>query len=127
MIYISLGRGEIMPVIIAKWPNSTISVIQAPRDFSLVDLYLQLDEEGDPAAAEVYLLKTRGGWSHMTHDWSRDDVVQSADGRIELVDVTRDCSYIDTAEGKLLRIEWPTDIVATAIASLPQPPNEYWP
>lgn len=45
-----------MKTYIAFWPNKTFSVLSAS---SLFDLFWQLDEEGDPSAAEVYRLAGR--------------------------------------------------------------------
>ena len=45
-----------MRVYLTEWPNGTISVLTADNE---VDLFDQLDSEGDPTDAKIYLMPTR--------------------------------------------------------------------
>jgi hypothetical protein len=45
-----------MKTYLAKWPNGTISILQAK---TLVDLFWDLDAEADPAEAKVFELPKR--------------------------------------------------------------------
>lgn len=54
-----------MKTIVAKWPDETFSVLRVPAD---ADVFEELDQEGDPYEAEVYVLSS--GTVHM--GWQRD-------------------------------------------------------
>ena len=45
-----------MKTYLAKWPNGTISILQAK---SMIDLFWDLDCEGDPTKAQLFELKKR--------------------------------------------------------------------
>lgn len=48
-----------MPLIVAKWPDSSLSIIRAPRAWTDLWLFDCLDREGDPMIAEIYVLTGR--------------------------------------------------------------------
>ena len=56
-----------MQTIVAKWPDNTISILRIPQT---ADVFWELDQEGDPHAAEVYRLLP--GEAHMGWDWDEE-------------------------------------------------------
>ena len=96
-----------MPIVVAVWPNNTISVVQVPRGFSMTDLFDQIDKEASPFDAKLYLIKPEDGWSHLTFDWeclttpnpdTDEMVVKASSGRLGSID------------GKMKRIRFPPNI-----------------
>ena len=103
-----------MPVVIARWPNGTFSVISAPVDFSMADLYWALDDEGDPVDAKLCILKTKNGWSHATFDWNREDFGERQGGEKPFIKFTPTAGRIDHHDGRLKKLKWPRGIVRWA-------------
>lgn len=63
-----------MPVVVAVWPNNTLSVLVMPRGFSATDLFEELDQEGCPTDATVRILKTDSrGVCHIGWDFILDE------------------------------------------------------
>jgi hypothetical protein len=61
-----------MPLIVAVWPNNTLSIVRMEKGFSMVDLYDQLDSEACPLDAACYLIGSRWDGLHATFDWHGD-------------------------------------------------------
>lgn len=63
-----------MKLYIAKWPNGTATILTAS---SKKDLYSKLDEEGDPACADIQQVNFLNGDIHITanFDTNRDGVI----------------------------------------------------
>lgn len=110
-----------MPIVIAKWPNGTFSVIKAPLGFSMSTLFWELDNEADPGDATLYLLKQdKDGWSHMTFDWNHDDFVQQegAEDDGTRVLLTQNSGRLDTHSGRLKKLKWPRNILRNAYRAM---------
>jgi len=101
-----------MPLVVAVWPNDSISVIQCPAGFTMVDLFWTLDEEADPTIAKLYLIKPEEGWSHATFDFERcEDQPEFSSGVIR---VAMGGGKVDVNSGKRKRLHWPKNIVRDA-------------
>lgn len=100
-----------MPTIFAKWPGGAVSVIQAPQGFSMTDLFWQLDEEDDPCAATLYLLKPNDGWSHACMTYSEVDKSQTDK---DFFKAKRSSATLERFRGSLKKLPWPPNIVRTA-------------
>jgi hypothetical protein len=59
-----------MPLIVATWPDNTVSIVKAPGEWDALWLFDALDAEGDPSAAEVFIV--RGHDAHIGFLWSDD-------------------------------------------------------
>jgi hypothetical protein len=93
-----------MPLVIAVWPNNTISAVWMQLGFSMVDLYNEIDMEACPLDATCYLAtRTRDGL-YVTLDWERLEDDEAS--------VTPESNGIrvDSLTGKLRKLEWPFDI-----------------
>jgi hypothetical protein len=106
-----------MPVVIAKWPNGTFSIIRAPVGFSMTSLFWAIDTEACPTDAQLYLLKSDGdGWAHMTFDWGHNYELLPEDENVEaeFVKIKLKSIELGTHEGKLRKLKWPKGIVRQA-------------
>lgn len=103
-----------MPVVIAVWPNNTFSVVQVPSDFSMTNLFWQLDSEADPLDAKLFLLKPSSGWSHATFDWEEGDRTDYEGDDCHYMRIKIGSGRLDSNEGTLKRIKWPHNIVRLA-------------
>jgi hypothetical protein len=108
-----------MPVVLARWPNATFSVVLMPKGFSMVDLYWTLDEEADPQFAVAYLLGSKNGESaHATFDWNEGDFLESHQDGIQAVRLGPASGTLDSHSGRLKELKWPRGIVRLAYRSL---------
>lgn len=96
-----------MPVVIAVWPNSTISVMQVSPGFAMADLFDQIDKEANPFDAKLYLMKPNDGWSHLTFNWKRERSDDPNDTRII---VKKNSGKVGSIDGKLTKIKFPPNI-----------------
>jgi len=103
-----------MPVVIARWPNGTFSIVTAPSDFSMAELYLMLDGEADPSDAKLHVLKTKNGWAHATFDWRQEDFGERLDGKRPFIKFTPSAGVLGRCEGLLKKLKWPRGIVRWA-------------
>jgi hypothetical protein len=110
-----------MPVIIAKWPNGSFSVLQVPAKFSITDLFWQLDQEDNPQHAELLLLKPKDGWSHATFDWKEGSVSLKETGEVDFIKLAPNSLRVGKEEGILQIIKWPKGIVRQAYRALGYP------
>lgn len=85
-----------MPLIVAVWPNDTVSIVKMRPDFSMVELFDRLDEEANPHDARCYVVTPTGGHMHITFN--------KEEGRRGL--------SVRTGEtgGRARRIKWPDGI-----------------
>lgn len=58
-----------MPLVIASWPNGTISVVSMRSGFTMVDLFHELDAEANPTDAQCYCVKPSADGLHVTCNW----------------------------------------------------------
>lgn len=101
-----------MPLVIAVWPNNSISMIQCPTYFTMTELFWAVDEEGDPSLAKLYLIKPESGWSHATFDFTRcSDQPEFQSGVIRVI---ADSGKVRVNSGKRKRLRWPANIIRDA-------------
>lgn len=104
-----------MPIVIAKWPNGTFSVVLMQSGFSMADLFWKLDEEADPQGATPYLLRRdKDGEAHATFDWDSDDILERKSGEEKFIKLGPETGRLDTCSGRLKKLKWPRGIVRTA-------------
>lgn len=93
-----------MPVVIAVWPNNTISVLKVPSGFSATYLFSVLDEEACPTDAQIYVTRSDDqgvlhvGWSYEL-DYGAPVSPQSHGLRI------------DCFSGRAKKWKWPPTVV----------------
>jgi hypothetical protein len=58
-----------MPLVIAVWPNNTISVVKMPPRFSAVSLFNELDQIADPTDATCYVVSPNDDGMCVNFDW----------------------------------------------------------
>ena len=101
-----------MPLVVAVWPNNTISVIKMPNGFSMVDLFNEIDAEANPVDAKCYLVAPSWDGLYVTFDWDRLEKNENAVApksrglRVE-------CLY-----GRKKRLHWPPGIARMWLRSL---------
>mgnify|MGYP003345824393 CR=1 FL=1 len=62
-----------MALVIAVWPNNTISLVRMWNEFTMLDLFTQLDHEADPLDAQCWLVRRDDDGMHVTFDWKDMD------------------------------------------------------
>lgn len=101
-----------MPLVIAVWPNNSISVIQCPTDFTMTELFWAVDEEGDPSLVKLYLIKPENGWSHATFDFER--CREQPEFSSGVIRIAAESGKVGINSGKRKRLYWPSNIVRDA-------------
>jgi len=93
-----------MPLVIAVWPNNTISILRAPFGFTMLHLFALIDHEASPLDATCYQVASDDDGMHITFDWKHLD-----DG----TKVTPDSSDVVIGKlfGKIKKLPWPDDIL----------------
>jgi len=93
-----------MPLVIAVWPNNTISILRAPSGFTMLHLFALIDPEASPLDATCYQVASDEDGMHITFDWKHLD-----DG----TKVTPDSSDVVIGKlfGKIKKLPWPDDIL----------------
>jgi hypothetical protein len=92
-----------MPTVVAVWPNNTISIIRMWREFTMVDLFSEIDHEGNPFHATCYLLREDSDGLHITFDWKRLDDGTPVGPKSKNIGLGR-------IAGKIKKLPWPDDI-----------------
>lgn len=93
-----------MPLIVAVWPNNTISVVRMNSGYSMVDLFDALDEEANPEDAKCYELSGHRGRLHTTFDWARSSKTGEPATR-KSVGIRLGCLH-----GHKKKLEWPAGV-----------------
>lgn len=93
-----------MPLVVAVWPNNTISILRVPSGFTMLDLFSLIDAEASPLDATCYLCKSDEDGMHITFDWKHLDdgskvTAKSPDVRLGKL------------FGKIKKLPWPEDIL----------------
>ncbi len=86
-----------MSLIVATWPNNSVSVLRSPADWDAFWLFAALDSEDNPFAAKVMVVK--GRCPHV--GWTEE--IDEETGRAVLTPYT--------IEGTLIPWEWPDDMM----------------
>lgn len=100
-----------MPVVIAVWPNNTISVLKMPAGFTASALFGELDAEANPTDATIYICKTdEDGFLHVGWNYVLDP------GRP--VEPSSKGLRIDCLSGRVKKWKWPPTVVRDYYRSL---------
>lgn len=93
-----------MPLVVAVWPNNTISIIRMSPSFTMLDLFSQIDIEASPLDATCYQIGCDEDGMHITFDWKHLD-----DGS----NVTPDTPNVVIGKlfGRVKKLPWPDDIL----------------
>jgi len=93
-----------MPLVVAVWPNNTISIIRAANGFTMLDLFALIDVEENPLDATCYQVSSDDDGMHITFGWKHLD-----DGNA----VTPESAGVDIGKlfGKVKKLPWPEDIL----------------
>lgn len=100
-----------MPLVVAVWPNNTISIIRMKKGFSMVDLYDQIDAEACPLDARCYLVGEQWDGLHVTFSW-RDGATDLPAGP------STNALELGLIAGRKRRLRWPACISRMWIRSL---------
>lgn len=92
-----------MPIVIAVWPNNTISVLRMWNGFTMLDLFTEIDHEAAPLDATCYLVRSDDDGMHITFDWKGLDDGSAVGPKSLGVGIGKMC-------GKIKRLSWPKDI-----------------
>lgn len=93
-----------MPLVVAVWPNNTISIVRAAKGFTMLDLFALIDVEASPLDATCYQVSSDEDGMHITFDWKHLD-----DGSV----VTHESAGVGIGKlfGKVKKLPWPEDIL----------------
>jgi hypothetical protein len=94
----------VVSLVVAVWPNNTISIVQIRRGFTMLDLFALIDNEASPLDANCYQIGSDEDGMHITFDWQHLD-----DGE----KVTRESADVAIGKlfGKIKHLPWPEDIL----------------
>jgi hypothetical protein len=93
-----------VPLVVAVWPNNTISIIRAPSGFTMLNLFELIDHESSPLDAKCYRIGSDEDGMHVTFDWKHLNDGSSVTP--ESADVV-----IGKLYGKVKHLPWPDDIL----------------
>jgi hypothetical protein len=93
-----------VPLVVAVWPNNTISILWAASGFTMLDLFALIDPEANPLDATCYRIGCDEDGMHITFDWKHLD-----DG----TKVNADSADVAIGKlfGKVKKLPWPDDIL----------------
>lgn len=63
-----------MPIVVAQWPDNTVSLIKAPKGWDDIWLFDCLHKEGDPLSASVSVVSGRAAHIGWVFQKGRDSV-----------------------------------------------------
>lgn len=92
-----------MPVVIAVWPNNTISVLRMSVGFTMLDLFTEVEHEAAPLDATCYLAKSDDDGMHITFDWKCLDDGSPVQPKSQQVGIGK-------ISGRIKKLPWPGDI-----------------
>jgi len=92
-----------MPIVIAVWPNNTISVLRMWTGFTMLDLFSEIDHEAGPLDAICYLVRGDEDGMHITFDWKCLDDGSAVGPKSMHVGLGKIC-------GRIKKLPWPSDI-----------------
>lgn len=93
-----------MPLVVAVWPNNTISVIRVSTGFTMLNLFALIDVEDNPLDAKCYQIGSDEDGMHITFGWHGLD-----DGS----NVTPESAGVSIGKlfGRVKALPWPEDIL----------------
>lgn len=94
-----------MALVVAVWPNNTISILRVESGFTMLDLFAQIDVEASPLDATCYQIASDEDGMHITFNWTNFDDDGSA------VMPTSKGLAIGKLFGKVRKLPWPDDIL----------------
>jgi hypothetical protein len=91
-----------MPIVVAVWPNNTISIAKMPAGFSAVALFDVLDQVGDPQIAKCYVLSPEDGELFANFEWAHatDEVASPKSRNLRL----------EVQQGRKKKFPWPKTV-----------------
>jgi hypothetical protein len=91
-----------MPIVVAVWPNNTVSIARMPTGFSATSLFDVLDQVGDPQIAECYVLKSKDGELFANFDWyhATDEIASPMSKNLQL----------EIHQGRMKKFPWPKTV-----------------
>lgn len=93
-----------MPIVVAVWPNNTLSILRVAPGFTMLDLFALIDVEASPLDATCYQVGSDEDGMHITFDWKHlDDGSHVAPESRGLV--------IGKLFGRVKKLPWPEDIL----------------
>lgn len=97
-----------MSIVIAVWPNNTISVLRMRAGFTAIDLFNELDAEGSPLDARCYLVSQDDDGMQITFNWRCKPDGRADNRRLR----------IGKLAGRIKRLRWPDGIEIQWLKSL---------
>jgi hypothetical protein len=91
-----------MPLVIAVWPNNTISIVKMDPGFTAVSLFNELDQIADPSDAKCYVVRPDGYGLCVNFDWpySSEETVGPKSKGLRL----------EVHQGKMRTFRWPKTV-----------------
>jgi hypothetical protein len=99
-----------MPLVIAVWPNNTISIVKMPPNFTAVSLFNELDQIADPTDSKCYVVAPNDDGLCVDFDWpylSNENVCPESTGL-----------RLEVHQGKMRRFHWPKTVARDWIRQL---------
>lgn len=93
-----------MSVVVAVWPNNTISVLRMWTGFTMLDLFGEIDAEANPLDATCYLVRSDEDGMHITFDYKILDDGSPVGPKSQNVGIGKIC-------GRIKKLPWPEDIL----------------
>lgn len=93
-----------MPLVVAVWPDNTISILRVASGFTMLDLFGQIDIEASPLDATCYQVGSDEDGMHITFGWKDLD-----DGN--KVNAESTGVAIGKLFGRVKKLPWPEDIL----------------
>lgn len=111
-----------MPLVVAVWPNNTITVLGMRKGYKMVDVFDALDAEDDPVEAKCYEVRKRARDRKMplavSFNYWKKKLSLGVDGKGDgtITSPYRNLAISEGAGGtaRIKRLHWPPDIVEQA-------------
>jgi hypothetical protein len=99
-----------MPLVIAVWPNNTISIVKMEPGFTAVSLFCELDQICDPQDATCYVVRPDEYGLCVNFDWPylSDETVGPKSTALRL----------ESHQGKVRKFRWPKTVCRDYIRSM---------
>jgi hypothetical protein len=94
----------VVPLVVAVWPNNTISILRVESGFTMLDLFALIDPEASPLDATCYQVGCDEDGMHITFNWKHLDDSSKVTPKSADVEIGK-------LFGKIRRLPWPDDIL----------------
>ncbi len=107
-----------MPLIVALWPNRTVTFVYMQSGFTATDLYHELDQECDPLCAKCYVVGKDECDSMYVTTESNSDSLTKDDHKPDVEKRKAEYLRLGCLQGRKRRYRWPRTVVRDYIRSV---------